>query len=62
MMDFETKELKAYKGYEISKAWQIDFEGKKKGNYFYLVSNDEEYIGEEYNTLEEAKRFIDTLL
>lgn len=61
MMDFESRELKEYKGYEISKAWWIDFEGKKKGNYFYLVAEDGEYIGEEYNTLAEAKAFIDTL-
>lgn len=58
--DFETKELKGYKGYQIDKAWWINYEGKKKGNYFYLVSDDD-YIGEAYNTLEDAKKFIDSI-
>lgn len=60
-MDFESVDLKDYKGYGISKAWLVDFEGKKKGGYFYLVSEGEEYIGEEYKSLEEAKRFVDSL-
>ena len=61
--DFDTKELKNYKGYEIYKAWRVDSDGEriKKYPYFYLVADDEDYIGEEYTSLEEAKKFIDTL-
>lgn len=62
-MDFETKELKSYKGYEISKAWRVDTDGDmiKKYGYFYLVSDDDDYIGEEYKSLAEAKKFIDSI-
>ena len=58
----EVKELKAFRGYGISKAWKIDLWGHKvKGSDIYLVDDGEDYIGEEYSTLEEAKRFIKTL-
>ena len=59
----ETKELKQYKGYGIDKAWYVYENGKRftKIPYFYLVSEDEDYIGEEYSTLADAKKFIDML-
>ncbi len=61
MQDYEVKELKSYKGYGISKAWKVNFEGKRKGNAFYLVDDGDDYLGEEFTTLEQAKEFIDTL-
>ena len=61
--DYEFKYVRDYKGFEIQKAWQVDFEGKKrKGTEVYIVVDDEDdCIGEEYKTLTEAKKFIDTL-
>ncbi len=60
--DFETKVVKTYKGFEISKAWYVDDEGRrlKKYPFFYLVADNDDYIGEEYETVEKAKAFIDT--
>lgn len=62
-MDFDTKELKGYKGYGISKAWRVDADGEriKKYGFFYLVSDSDDYIGEEFNSVDDAKAFIDTL-
>ena len=61
--DFDYRQLKNYKGYEIQKAWWIDSYGDRIKKYpiFYLVADDEGYIGEEYPTLADAKKFIDTL-
>lgn len=63
MYDFEVKELKSYKGFGIDKAWRVDSDGEriKKYGFFYLVNDGDEYIGEEYKSLAEAKAFIDTL-
>ena len=60
---FETRNLKNYKGYEIQKAWWIDPDGQRIKKYpiFYLVADGDDYIGEEYPSLDEAKRYIDTL-
>lgn len=61
-MDFDTKRLKDYKGYEIHKAWKTDTFGNKiDKKIWYLVANEDDYIGEEYQSLEEAKKFIDSL-
>ena len=61
--DFDSKELKNYKGYGIDKCWKVDSDGNriKKYPFFYNVSDGEDYIGEEFATLEDAKRFIDSL-
>ena len=57
------RELKPYKGYCIDKCQWTDFEGEKTGSPFYLVSEegDDDYAGEEYKTLKEAKAFIDSV-
>ena len=60
-MVYDTRELKPYKGYGIDKVYQLNFFNKRVGLPFYLVSEDEDYIGEEYRTLEDAKKFIDSL-
>ena len=54
------QELKPYKGYGIDKCQWMNFFGKKIGLPFYLVSKDDDYIGEEYRTLAEAKKAIDS--
>lgn len=58
----ESKQLKSYKGYEIYKAWWSTWEGVRKSDYFYLVSEegDDDYCGQEYKTLAEAKKAIDS--
>ena len=63
MYDFEVKELNSYKGYGIDKAWRVDSDGIriKKEGFFYLVSDDDDYIGEEFKSLTEAKSFIDEI-
>lgn len=55
-------ELKAYKGYGISKIYETDETGNRKMNPpVYVADDGEDYIGDEYNTLKEVKSFIDTL-
>ena len=63
MYAFDSKELKNYKGYGISKAWRVDSDGEriKKYPFFYLVDDGDDFIGEEYDSLENARKFIDTL-
>lgn len=63
MKHIESKELKSYKGYGIDKVWYAydDDDKKVKGSDRYCVSDGEDYIGEEFRTLEEAKVWIDTL-
>ena len=60
---FDTRQLKNYKGYEIQKAWWVDSEGDRIKKYpvFYLVADGDDYIGEEYSTLEDAKKYIDSI-
>lgn len=58
----DSVKIRDYKGYEIHKAWELDFEGKRIAKTMvYLVADDEDYIGEEYKSIDEAKHFIDTL-
>ena len=59
MYDF--KDLKSYKGYGVQKVWEVDEDGKKAGPYRYVVSDDEDCVGEEYRSLAEAHRFIDSI-
>lgn len=60
---FDFKQLKTYKGYEIQKAWWVDSDGDRIKKYpvFYLVADDDDYIGDEFQSLEDAKKYIDTL-
>lgn len=62
--DFNTRELKEYRGYGVEKAWWTDNDGEriKRYPFFYLVFEGEEYIGEQYKTLEEAHKFIDSIV
>lgn len=61
--DFEAIELKPYKGYGIDKAYWVNSDGERIRKYppFYLVYEDGEYVGEAYETLADAKAFIDSI-
>lgn len=62
--DFDSRQLKNYKGYEIHKCWWVDSEGDRIRKYpaFYLVADDDDYISEELSSLEEAKKWIDNII
>lgn len=62
IQEFESIDLKPYKGFDVQKCYWLDLEGHRKGKPFYLVAAEEGYIGEEYHGLDEAHRFIDSLL
>lgn len=61
MADYEFLDLKPYRGYSIQKAWKVDNDGKRIGKVVYVVSDDEDVIGEEYKSIAEAHRFIDSI-
>lgn len=61
IVDYDSKSLKAYKGYEIDKIWDITSAGKKV-NIQYQVSDDDENAIDYFSTLAEAKKYIDTVL
>ena len=61
MADYEFLDLKPYKGYDVQKAWKVDNDGKRIGKVVYVVSDDEDVIGEEYKSVAEAHRFIDSI-
>ena len=62
MSDYEYKYLKPYKGYDVVKAYELDDDGKHTGTFVYIVQDDEDMIGEEYDTLSNAHKFIESLL
>lgn len=62
MMDYETRRLKSYKGYNITKIWDITATGKRI-NVQYIVSDDEENaIINVLDSLAKAKKYIDIVL
>ena len=61
MENYDYRRLKDYKGYEIYKCYWTDETGKKSSNYFYLVAENDDYIGESYLSLDDAKSFIDSV-
>lgn len=61
MTNYDERELKPYRGYGITKMWELNFFNKRIGLPFYCVSEDADYIGKEFKTLEQAKKFIDGL-
>ena len=60
IVDYDSIQLKNYKGYEIWKIWDIDAMGKRK-NVQYEVADDDNAI-DFFDTLSEAKKYIDTVL
>lgn len=61
MSRYEYVDCKPYKGYDISKSYELDSRGRRIPNSGrYMVSDSEEdWIGDVYKTLSEAHRFID---
>lgn len=60
---YEFKELKPYKGYGVDKTWEVDeITGKRISPYKYVVSDGDDYVGEEYDTIAEAHRAIDSFI
>ena len=59
---YEFKELKPYKGYGVDKTWEVDAKGKRISSYKYIVADDDDYVGEEYDSIAEAHRAIDSWL
>ena len=68
--NFEYIDLKPYKGYNVQKAWELiytkthygEYGYKRHGKPRYIVADEEGYIGEEYYSLSEAHRFIDSII
>lgn len=59
---YEFKALKPYKGYGVDKTWEVDeITGKRISPYKYVVSDSDDYIGEEYDSIAEAHGFIDSI-
>lgn len=57
------KALKPYKGYDVIRVCEVDeITGKRIGMYRYVVEDDDDMIGEEYTTISDAHRFIDSLV
>lgn len=59
----EAQELKPYRGYKIDKSWEMI--GKKrvpKSVRYMVIDEEDDWIGDVYNTLDEAKAYIDSLL
>lgn len=61
MSQYEYINCKPYKGYDISKSYELDSKGRRiPHSARYTVSDsDEDWIGDTYKTLAEAHRFID---
>ena len=55
------KDMASYKGFDITKSFELSLAGKPIPNTArYTVSDsDEDWIGDVYKTLKEAHRFID---
>ena len=54
--------MKPYKGFEVYKAWEVNEDGKRIGKACYIVADDDDYIGEEYESIAQAHRFIDSVV
>lgn len=59
----DSKLLAPYRGYKIEKSWEVDRKGRVvKDTILYSVLDDEDdWIGDEYRTLEDAKAYIKEL-
>ena len=57
------KFLAPYKGYQIEKNWELDYRGNRipKTDRYMVIDKDDDWIGDIYKTLEEAKAYIDSI-
>lgn len=56
----EAEDVEEYKGCCISKSWKTDEKGKRiPGTTRYMVSEDEDWVGDVYKTLKEARQYVD---
>ena len=55
--------LNPYKGYQIEKSWRLNSRGKRIPNTirYTVIDENDDWIGDVYKTLSEAKAFIDSL-
>ena len=62
-MDYEITDIKPYKGHSVQKVQKVDeIDGTRYGKPFYVVGDtDGELIGEEYRSVADAHRFIDSI-
>jgi hypothetical protein len=61
IIDYDSKTLKPYKGFNIDKIWDIDAWGHRV-NIQYQVSDNDENAIDYFETLKDAKKYIDTVL
>lgn len=61
MTDYLFEDLKPYRGYDVQKVQKVDADGKKIGKPVYIVSDDDDAIGEEFDSIAEAHRFIESI-
>ena len=56
----EAEDAEEYKGCCISKSWKTDEKGRRiPGTTRYMVSEDEDWVGDVYKTLKEARQYVD---
>ena len=59
----EGQEMKPYKGYGIDKSWEMVGNKRVPNSVRYMVIDEEDdWIGDVYKTLDEAKAYIDSLV
>lgn len=59
----EGQEMKSYKGYGIDKSWEMVGNKRVPNSVRYMViDEDDDWIGDVYTTLDEAKAYIDSLV
>ena len=57
------QQMKPYKGYQIDKSWKVDYRGNRIPNtvQYMVIDEDDDWIGDVYSTLAEAKAYIDEI-
>ena len=61
VIDYDSKTLTPYKGFNIDKIWDITATGKKV-NIQYQVSDNNENAIDYFDTLSDAKQYINNVL
>ena len=60
----EAEEAELYKGYRIVKSWKADYKGNRipRTTIYQVVDDDDNWIGDCYKSLAEARRFVDEMV